>query len=129
MVAKKTLFASYRPLLWTERLIYRYHYRTSNTTGCSSILIRRGIGRYFSDCGSTCDQSVNLHKTSSDNKVYVQQISHIISTYTSREQVQAMSTLQNPDFTGKGGIYRGVHYVSYFVSKQGLWVLVRVAST
>ena len=48
----------------------------------------------------------------------------------SRKHAYIIKTLikKNPLLDSKTGVYRGIHYFSYFHSKHRLWVLVRTAS-
>ena len=47
----------------------------------------------------------------------------------SRKHAYIILTPFNPLLCSKTGVYRGIHYFSYFCSKHRLWVLVRTASS
>ena len=47
---------------------------------------------------------------------------------SSRKHAFIILTPLNPTLYSKTGVYRGIHYFSYFCSKHRLWVLVRTAS-
>ena len=54
-------------------------------------------------------------------------LSHVIrKCHSSRKHACIILTPLNPTFFySKTGVYRGIHYFSYFCSKHRLWVLVR----
>ena len=47
----------------------------------------------------------------------------------SRKHTYIILTPETPLLYSKTGVYRGIHYFSYFCSKHRFWVLVRIAST
>ena len=53
---------------------------------------------------------------------------HVGTVGASRKHTYIILTPLNPLLYSKTGVYRGIHYFSYFCSKHRLWVLVRTAS-